>query len=179
MRSYRRSPIPLPLGTLGWPFLGESISFISCAYSDHPETFMDRRRHMYSSIDEVATILLSQTPDKMKELVQLTFYKSPKILPSCVLTDFIRTRIIVAVRGGKGTSLVVAVMVTVFGGCGIVVAAVVVVIVFQVLVKALVSMDPGDDTEFLKKQFQEFMAGLISLPINIPGSRLHKSLQGS
>ncbi|XP_028096576.1 3-epi-6-deoxocathasterone 23-monooxygenase CYP90D1-like [Camellia sinensis] len=38
-------------------------------------------------------------------------------------------------------------------------------------------MDPGDDTEFLKKQFQEFMAGLMSLPINIPGSRLHRSLQ--
>ncbi|CAL5445189.1 unnamed protein product [Camellia sinensis] len=50
-------------------------------------------------------------------------------------------------------------------------------IAFQVLVKALVSMDPGDDTEFLKKQFQEFMAGLMSLPINIPGSRLHRSLQ--
>ncbi|KAF5942311.1 hypothetical protein HYC85_019953 [Camellia sinensis] len=33
-------------GTLGWPFLGETISFISCAYSDHPETFMDRRHHM-------------------------------------------------------------------------------------------------------------------------------------
>ncbi|CAL5343115.1 unnamed protein product [Camellia sinensis] len=30
------------------------------------------------------------TPDKMRELVQLTFYKPPKILPSCVLTDFIR-----------------------------------------------------------------------------------------
>ncbi|KAI7996983.1 hypothetical protein LOK49_LG10G02105 [Camellia lanceoleosa] len=75
------------------------------------------------SIDEAATILLPQTPDKMRELVQLTFYKPPKILPSCVLTDFIR-------------------------------------IVFQVLVKALVSMDPGDDTEFLKKQFQEFMVGL-------------------
>ncbi|THG04101.1 hypothetical protein TEA_025423 [Camellia sinensis var. sinensis] len=52
-------------------------------------------------------------------------------------------------------------------------------IAFQVLVKALVSMDPGDETEFLKKQFQEFMAGLISLPINIPGSRLHKSLQAN
>ncbi|CAL5386704.1 unnamed protein product [Camellia sinensis] len=38
----------------------------------------------------------------------------------------------------------------------------------------LVSMDPGDDMEFLKKQFQEFMAGLMSLPINIPGSRLHR-----
>ncbi|CAL5373988.1 unnamed protein product [Camellia sinensis] len=42
------------------------------------------------SIDEAATILLPQTPDKMRELVQLTFYKPPKILPSCVLTDFIR-----------------------------------------------------------------------------------------
>ncbi|KAI8001275.1 3-epi-6-deoxocathasterone 23-monooxygenase CYP90D1 [Camellia lanceoleosa] len=38
-------------------------------------------------------------------------------------------------------------------------------------------MDPGDDTEFLRKQFQEFMVGLMSLPINIPGSRLHRSLQ--
>ncbi|CAL5404265.1 unnamed protein product [Camellia sinensis] len=85
-RSCRRSPIPLPLGTLGWPFLGETISFISCAYSDHPVTFMDRRRHI---IDEAATILLPQTPDKMRELVELTFYKPPKILPSCVLTDFI------------------------------------------------------------------------------------------
>ncbi|KAF5945750.1 hypothetical protein HYC85_015978 [Camellia sinensis] len=47
-----------------------------------------------------------------------------------------------------------------------------------VLVKALVSMDPGDDTEFLKKQFQEFMAGLMSLPINIPGSRLHSLEEG-
>ncbi|CAL5372534.1 unnamed protein product [Camellia sinensis] len=86
-RSCRRSPIPLPLDTLGWPFLGETISFISCAYSDHPGTFMDRRRHI---IDEAATILLPQTPDKMRELVELTFYKPPKILPSCVLTDFIR-----------------------------------------------------------------------------------------
>ncbi|XP_028119908.1 uncharacterized protein LOC114317404 [Camellia sinensis] len=42
------------------------------------------------SIDDAATILLPQTPDKMRELVQLTFYKPPKILPSCVLTDFIR-----------------------------------------------------------------------------------------
>lgn len=33
--------------------------------------------------------------------------------------------------------------------------------------------------EFLKKQFQEFIAGLMSLPINIPGSRLYRSLQAS
>lgn len=36
----------LPLGSLGWPFIGETIEFISCAYSDHPETFMDKRRRL-------------------------------------------------------------------------------------------------------------------------------------
>lgn len=47
------------------------------------------------------------------------------------------------------------------------------------LVKALISLDPGEEMEFLKKQFQEFISGLMSLPINIPGSRLYKSLQAS
>lgn len=50
-------------------------------------------------------------------------------------------------------------------------------IAFQVLVKALISLDPGQEMEFLRKQFQEFIAGLMSLPINIPGTRLYRSLQ--
>ncbi|CAL5361565.1 unnamed protein product [Camellia sinensis] len=54
----RRSPIPLPLGTLGWSFLGETICFISCAYSDHPKTFMDRRRHMYGRTADFFDMLL-------------------------------------------------------------------------------------------------------------------------
>ena len=36
----------LPLGTLGWPFIGETVEFVSCAYSDRPESFMDKRRRM-------------------------------------------------------------------------------------------------------------------------------------
>lgn len=45
--------------------------------------------------------------------------------------------------------------------------------------KALISVDPGDEMEFLKKQFQEFISGLMSIPINVPGSKLHRSLQVS
>ncbi|KAG6789042.1 hypothetical protein POTOM_005126 [Populus tomentosa] len=41
---------PLPLGTLGWPFIGETIDFVSCAYSDRPESFMDKRRRMYGKV---------------------------------------------------------------------------------------------------------------------------------
>ncbi|KDP40788.1 hypothetical protein JCGZ_24787 [Jatropha curcas] len=50
-------------------------------------------------------------------------------------------------------------------------------IAFQVLVKALISLDPGQEMESLKKQFQEFISGLMSLPINVPGSQLYRSLQ--
>ncbi|KAK1290045.1 Cytochrome P450 90D2 [Acorus calamus] len=50
-------------------------------------------------------------------------------------------------------------------------------IAFQVLVKSLINLDPGEDMQFLKKQFQEFNAGLMSLPIKLPGTRLYRSLQ--
>lgn len=50
-------------------------------------------------------------------------------------------------------------------------------IAFQVLVKALINLDPGEQMEILKKQFQEFISGLMSLPVNVPGSQLYRSLQ--
>lgn len=50
-------------------------------------------------------------------------------------------------------------------------------IAFQVLVKALISLDPGKEMQFLKRQFQEFVSGLMSLPINLPGTQLYRSLQ--
>ncbi|KAH9664895.1 3-epi-6-deoxocathasterone 23-monooxygenase CYP90D1 [Citrus sinensis] len=40
----------LPLGTLGWPIVGESLEFISCALTDRPESFMDKRRCMYGKV---------------------------------------------------------------------------------------------------------------------------------
>lgn len=48
---------------------------------------------------------------------------------------------------------------------------------FHVLVKALISLEPGEDMQFLKQQFEEFIAGLMSFPINLPGTQLHRSLQ--
>lgn len=41
------------------------------------------------SIDEAVEILLPQNPEKLRELMQFTFYKPAKTLPSCFLKDFI------------------------------------------------------------------------------------------
>jgi steroid 3-oxidase len=50
-------------------------------------------------------------------------------------------------------------------------------IVFEILVRALTGLDAEDEMQYLKHQFQEFIAGLISLPIKLPGTQLYRSLQ--
>jgi hypothetical protein len=39
------------------------------------------------------------------------------------------------------------------------------------------SVGPGEDLNFLKREFEEFIKGLICLPIKLPGTRLYKSLK--
>ncbi|BBN70557.1 alpha/beta-Hydrolases superfamily protein [Prunus dulcis] len=42
-----------------------------------------------SNLDEAASILLPQTPEKLKELMRYSFFKPAKTVPSFFLTDFI------------------------------------------------------------------------------------------
>lgn len=48
---------------------------------------------------------------------------------------------------------------------------------FEILVKALIGLEPGQEMHYLKQQFREFIAGLISLPIKLPGTQLYKSIK--
>lgn len=41
------------------------------------------------SVEEAVSVLLPQTPEKLRQLVKLSFYKPIKNLPSCFLNDFI------------------------------------------------------------------------------------------
>lgn len=34
----------IPKGSLGWPFLGETLDFIACGYTSRPVSFMDKRK---------------------------------------------------------------------------------------------------------------------------------------
>ncbi|KAL5222821.1 hypothetical protein ABZP36_027534 [Zizania latifolia] len=39
----------LPPGSFGWPLVGETLDFVSCAYSPRPEAFVDKRRMLHGS----------------------------------------------------------------------------------------------------------------------------------
>ncbi|KAH1066407.1 hypothetical protein J1N35_031394 [Gossypium stocksii] len=194
----------LPLGTLGWPFLGETIDFISCAYSDRPESFMDCRRRLYGKVfkshifgtptivstdAEVSRFVLQSdakafVPFYPKSLTELmgkssillingslqrkihglvgSFFKSPHLKDQ--ITRDMQNYVQQAMDKWRDDAPIFIQDETK-------------TIAFQVLVKALISLNPGEEMEILKKQFQEFISGLMSLPVKLPGTQLYRSLQ--
>ncbi|KAL5757548.1 hypothetical protein ACOSP7_020159 [Xanthoceras sorbifolium] len=202
--SQHRSSSHLPLGTLGWPFLGETLEFISCAYSDRPESFVDKRRCMYGKVfkshifgtpsivstdAEVSKIVLQSdakafVPFYPKSLTELMGKSSILLINGSLqrrihglIGAFFKSSHLKAQITRDMQKYVQKSMESWRDDQPIYIQDETKNIAFQVLVKALISLDPGDEMEFLKKQFQEFISGLMSLPINIPGSQLYRSLQ--
>ncbi|KAM7517472.1 hypothetical protein LguiB_016434 [Lonicera macranthoides] len=62
---------------------------IACAGVCMEDKDLDEGLFRVKSVEEAMGILLAQTPEKMRELLKLTFYKPPQKLPSCFLNDFI------------------------------------------------------------------------------------------
>ncbi|XP_052109493.1 3-epi-6-deoxocathasterone 23-monooxygenase CYP90D1 isoform X1 [Arachis duranensis] len=194
----------LPLGTLGWPFVGETIEFISCAYSDHPESFMDKRRNMYGKVFKShifgSPTIVSTDAEVNKFILQSDAKAFVPSYPKS-LTELMGKSSILLINGSlqrrihglvgaffKSQQLKVQItremqnyvqqsMTNWKEDQPVYIQDETKNIAFQVLVKALISLDPGEEMELLKKHFQEFMSGLMSLPINLPGTKLHQSLQ--
>ncbi|XP_057738903.1 uncharacterized protein LOC130955920 [Arachis stenosperma] len=62
---------------------------LCCAGVCLEEKDMDEGMFKVRTVDEAVNLLLPQTPEKIRELVKLTFVKPIKVLPSCFLNDFI------------------------------------------------------------------------------------------
>ncbi|TXG60188.1 hypothetical protein EZV62_014761 [Acer yangbiense] len=85
-----------------------------CAGVTMEEKDMEQGLFKVNSVDEASEILFPQTPEKMKQLLTLTFYKPPKSIPSCFVNDYIhvmcteylqeRKELIQALHKGKNLS---------------------------------------------------------------------------
>ncbi|XP_027337923.1 monoacylglycerol lipase ABHD6-like isoform X2 [Abrus precatorius] len=62
---------------------------VCCAGVCLEDKDMDEGMFKVKNVDEAVSILLPQTPQMVRELVQLTFAKPIKFLPTCFLNDFI------------------------------------------------------------------------------------------
>ncbi|TVU17053.1 hypothetical protein EJB05_33064, partial [Eragrostis curvula] len=194
----------LPAGSLGWPLLGETPAFIFAAYSPRPESFVEKRRLLYGKVftshlwgspavvstdPEVSRAVMQAdasafVPWYPRSLMELmgessilvlggglqrrvhglagAFFKSPQLRAR--ITADMQSRVRRAMDGASWTKTVR-------------VQDEAKSIVFEVLVRALIGLEAGQEMQFLKQQFREFIAGLISLPVKIPGTQLYRSLK--
>lgn len=194
----------LPPGSLGWPIVGETMEFVSCAYSDRPESFMDKRRRLYGKVFKSHVFGKTTIVSTDEEVSRYILQSDSKVFVPCYpksLTELMGKSSILVINGSLQRRI--HGLVGTFFKSSAVKAQIAhdlrkllqgamdawpqhslvflqheaKHIAFQVLVKALISLDPGPEMEYLKKQFQEFISGLMSLPINIPGTQLHRSLK--
>lgn len=62
---------------------------LCCAGVCLEEKDMKEGLFQVSDLDEAASILLPQTPEKLRELMRFSFFKPVKVMPSYFLSDFI------------------------------------------------------------------------------------------
>ncbi|KAL8153263.1 hypothetical protein V2J09_011023 [Rumex salicifolius] len=194
----------LPPGSLGWPVVGETMEFISCAYSDRPESFMDERRRRYGKVFKSHIFGKRTIVSTEEEVSRYILQSDSAVFVPCYpksLTDLMGKASILVINGGlqrrihgllasffksPAVKAQIAADLTTFLHRAmdswphhslIFLQHEAKTIAFQVLVKALISLDQGPEMELLKRHFQEFISGLMCLPINIPGTQLHRSLQ--
>ncbi|CAO2205264.1 unnamed protein product [Urochloa humidicola] len=198
----------LPPGSFGWPLVGETLDFVSCAYSSRPEAFVDKRRLLHGSsvfrshLFGSATVVTSEAevsravlqsdarafvpwyPRSLTELMGKSsillingslqrrvhglvgaFFKSPQL--KAQVTAGMQRRLAPALAAWRQQGPAEAVRIQDHAK----------EIVFEILVKGLIGLEAGPETQQLKQQFEEFIVGLMSLPIKLPGTRLYRSLQ--
>ncbi|XP_038905609.1 3-epi-6-deoxocathasterone 23-monooxygenase CYP90D1-like [Benincasa hispida] len=197
----------LPSGSLGLPFVGETLHFISSAYSQRPDTFMDTRRRRYGKVFKShifgSPTIVSTDAEVNRFILQSDAKFFVPSYPKSV-TELMGKSSILLINGSlhrrihgligaffKSSHLKAQVTIdmqkylkksipTWTNTCQhnpIYIQDEAKNIAFEVLVKTLISLEAGDEMEFLKKQFNQFIAGIMAFPINIPGSRLYRSLQ--
>ncbi|KAK4383230.1 3-epi-6-deoxocathasterone 23-monooxygenase CYP90C1 [Sesamum angolense] len=195
----------VPRGSWGWPLIGETLEFIACGYTSKPVSFMDRRKSLYGNVfrthilgkaivvstdAEVNRMILQNhgnafIPCYPKSITELlgkssilqmngslhkrvhaligVFLKSPQF--KARITRDIENVIRVSLSNWMNKS------------CQVYVQDETKKITFEILVQVLLSVGPGEEMNFLKREFEEFIKGLICLPIKFPGTRLYKSLK--
>ncbi|RVX23328.1 hypothetical protein CK203_000424 [Vitis vinifera] len=72
-------------------------SVLCCAGVCLEEKDMEAGMFQVSSVEDAASILLPQTPEKVRELMRISFAKPINTMPSCFLNDFIDVKLLLLV----------------------------------------------------------------------------------
>ncbi|XP_024975123.1 3-epi-6-deoxocathasterone 23-monooxygenase [Cynara cardunculus var. scolymus] len=192
-----------PRGNSGWPLIGETVEFIASGYTSRPVTFMEKRKSLYGKVFKThilgRPIFVSTDPDVNKVVLQNQGNVFVPSYPKSVI-ELLGESSILQMNGGlqkrlhaiiggflrspqfkaritKDIENSVKLTFSSWMDRKICLQDETKKITFEVLVRVLMSVEPGEEMEFLKKEFTEVIKGLICLPIKLPGFQMYKSLQ--
>ncbi|GAA0154018.1 oxygenase [Lithospermum erythrorhizon] len=195
----------IPRGSSGWPLIGETLEFIASGYTSRPVSFMDKRKAIYGKVfkthilgkpiivstdAEVNKVILQNHgnvfipsyPKSITELLgkssilQMNGYLQKRVhslIGGFLRSPHFKARITKDIQNSVQRSM----STWLDQKQQIYLQDETKKITFEVLVKVLMSIGPGEDLKFFKTEFEEFIKGLICLPIKFPGTRLYKSLK--
>ncbi|KAL1569508.1 cytochrome P450 [Salvia divinorum] len=195
----------IPRGSWGWPLIGETLEFIASGYTSTPVSFMEKRKSLYGDVFRThilgKAIVVSTDPDVSKVILQNHGNAFMPCYPKSI-TELLGKSSILQINGAlhkrlhtligvflKSAQLkdritrdierIVVLTLSSWMGksCQLHVQDETKKITFEILVRVLMSIGPGDEMECIKREFEEFIKGLICLPVNLPGTRLYKSLK--
>ncbi|KAF3790510.1 3-epi-6-deoxocathasterone 23-monooxygenase [Nymphaea thermarum] len=200
----RRKERKVPKGRLGWPIIGETLDYILHGYSSRPEDFMMKRRALYGKVFKTNILgsptIVSTDVEVNKAILQNDGKTFVPFYPKTV-TELLGKSSILQMNGSlqrkvhgliggffKSPALKAQITRDMDGyvrramrrwtdGQTVRIQDETKSITFRVLVKALMSVEGKEEVEELRKDFKEFTAGLMCLPLNLPFTTLHKSLQ--
>lgn len=196
----------VPKGRLGWPLIGETLDFIACGYTSRPVSFMENRTSLYGKVFKTnilgTPIIVSTDAEVNKVVLQNHGNTFIPAYPKSI-KELLGKNSILQINGGlhkrvhgliggflKSPQFKSRITRDIENSVKLNLACwtdhmhhptyiqdETQKITFEVLVKVLMSVGPGEDLNFLKREFEEFIKGLICIPINLPGTRLYKSLK--
>ncbi|KAI3451008.1 hypothetical protein Pfo_007673 [Paulownia fortunei] len=195
----------VPRGSWGWPLIGETLEFIACGYTSNPVSFMEKRKSLYGNVFRThilgKAIIVSTDPDVNKMILQNHGNAFIPCYPKSI-TELLGKSSILQMNGSlhkrvhaligvflkspqfkaritRDIEKVVLLSLSTWTtkNCQVYVQDETKKITFEILVRVLLSVGPGEEMELLKREFVEFIKGLICLPIKLPGTRLYKSLK--
>ncbi|KAG6416311.1 hypothetical protein SASPL_123738 [Salvia splendens] len=195
----------LPPGSMGWPLLGESFSFFSRNTSFGIPPFVKDRMQRYGPVFKTSLVGRPVIVSTDADLNYLVFQQEGQLFQSWypdTFTEIFGRQNVGSLHGFMYKYLKNMVL-KLFGpeslkkmlvdveqaanaslkrwsmeGVVDVKEATAKVMIFDLTAKKLISYDSESSSENLRESFVAFIQGLISFPLDIPGTAYHKCLKG-
>ncbi|CAD6243028.1 unnamed protein product [Miscanthus lutarioriparius] len=196
----------LPPGSLGFPLLGETLQFFAPNPTCDISPFVKKRLDRYGNIFKTSIVGRPVVVSADPELNYYVFQQEGKLFESWYPDTFseIFGRDNVGSLHGFMYKYLKTLVLRLYGQenlravlladthracraslgawasrpCGVELKDAISTMIFDLTAKKLISYEPSKSSEDLRKNFVAFIRGLISFPVDIPGTAYHECMQG-